>query len=134
MAENTFNFELVSPAKKLMDSEAFQVTIPGEAGDIGVRKGHSSLVISARAGVVEILREENGKPERLFIAGGFADVTANNTTLLAEEAVPVSELNRAELEKELANLNEDLVSATTDIEKRRVERKLFVIQAKLKAL
>ena len=134
MAENTFNFELVSPAAKLMDGDAFQVTIPGESGYIGVRKGHSSLVISARAGVVEILREENGTPERLFIAGGFADVTATNTTLLAEEAVPVAELNRAELEKELANLNEDLASASTDVERRRVERKLFVVQAKLKAL
>ncbi len=134
MAENTFNFELVSPAAKLMDGDAFQVTIPGEAGYIGVRKGHSSLVISARAGVVEILREENGTPERLFIAGGFADVTATNTTLLAEEAVPVAELNRSDLEKELANLKEDLASASNDIEKRRVERNLLIVQAKLKAL
>ena len=93
-ANNTFHFELVSPAKKLIEEPAFQVVLPGEAGDVGVRKGHASLVVSARPGVVEILRAQNGTPERLFIAGGFADITAEQTTLLAEEAIPVAELDR----------------------------------------
>ena len=75
-ANNTFHFELVSPAKKLIEEPAFQVVLPGEVGDVGVRKGHASLVVSARPGVVEILREQGGTPERLFIAGGFADITA----------------------------------------------------------
>lgn len=133
MAENTFNFELVSPARKLMEEPVFQVSIPGEAGDIGVRKGHSSLVMTARMGVVEILREENGTAEKLFIAGGFADVTANNTTLLAEEAVPVAELKRAELEHNLKNFQEDLRDAKTDIEKKRAERQIILTEAKMKA-
>lgn len=86
MSENTFNFELVSPEKKLMSEQVWQVTIPGEEGDFGVRANHSALVSSIRPGIVEVLLNQGDKPTRVRVEGGFADVTATNCTIIAEQA------------------------------------------------
>ena len=75
---NTFNFELVSPEQKLISEQAYQVTIPGEEGDVGVRAGHMALVMTVRPGVVEVIRTEDGTKEKIFIAGGFADISQTN--------------------------------------------------------
>jgi F-type H+-transporting ATPase subunit epsilon len=105
---NTFQFELVSPAKKLAETPAYQVIVPGQDGDLGVRKGHASFVVSVRPGVVEILKSEGDTPERIFVAGGFADVSAENCTILAEEAIPVEDLNIDEINAEITAVEEKL--------------------------
>ena len=76
--QNTFHFELVSPEQKLISEPAFQVTVPGEEGHVGIRAGHMALLISVRPGVVELIRKEGDTPEKIFIAGGFADVSQKN--------------------------------------------------------
>ncbi len=83
---NNFDFELVSPEKKLLSEKAWQVTIPGEEGTFGVRAGHSSLVSYIRPGVVEVIFNQGDEPKKIKVQGGFADVTATNCTILAEEA------------------------------------------------
>jgi F-type H+-transporting ATPase subunit epsilon len=130
----TFNFELVSPERKIMSEPATMVVIPGEEGDFGVLPNHSALMSSVRPGVVLVFLPGQVEPQRIFIAGGFADVTALNTTLLAEEAVNVNDLKQADLEQAIRNLNEDLTMATDATEKARVERKLDVAKAKLQAV
>ena len=129
-----FDFELVSPERKLMSEKAWQVTIPGFEGDFGVRAGHSSLVSSIRPGVVEISKTETGDAEKIFIAGGFADVTATNCTVLAEQAIPVEELNQGEIEKEIAQAEKLLADAKDDIETSRYTKQLDLAKAKLTAV
>lgn len=131
---NTFNFELVSPEQKLMSEQAFQVTIPGEEGDVGVRAGHMALVMSVRPGVVEIIRSEGGAAEKVFVAGGFADVSQTNCTLLAEEAIPVANLSADKLTSEVTKLNEDLSLADTDEEKSKLSKRLDLVNAMLGAV
>lgn len=131
---NTFNFELVSPEQKLISEEAYHVTIPGEEGDVGVRAGHMALVMSVRPGVVEVIRSEGGAKEKIFIAGGFADVSQTNCTILAEEAVPVSKLNHDKLTAELDHITENLSLSDSDLEKISLNRKLVVVSAMLDAL
>lgn len=131
---DTFNFELVSPEQKLISEQAFQVTIPGEEGDIGVRAGHMALVATVRPGVVEVLRTETGAKEKIFIAGGFADISQTNCTVLAEEAVPVTNLNAEKLTAELHNVTEHLALADTDVEKLSLNRKLEIVSAMLEAV
>ncbi len=131
---STFNFELVSPERKLMSEPVWQVVVPGEEGYFGVRAGHMSLMASVKPGVVEIWASEGAAPERIFIAGGFADVTAKNCTILAEEAVNVNDLDAADLEQQLRNLNEDLGMTQDAAEKSRVQRRSALVQAKLDAL
>lgn len=130
----TFNFELVSPERKLISGLAKMVVIPGEEGDFGVLPGHSALVATIRPGVVEITMADNEAPQRIFIAGGFADVSETNCTVLAEEAVSVADLNQANLEQTIRNLTEDLTLAKDDLEKARVARKLTLARAKLQGV
>lgn len=125
---NTFQFELVSPAKKLAETPAYQVIVPGQDGDLGVRKGHASFVVSVRPGVVEILKSEGDTPERIFVAGGFADVSAENCTVLAEEAIPVEDLNIDEINAEITTIEQEL--SADDANSMVLSKDLDILKAK----
>lgn len=127
------NFELVSPERKLVSEPVYMVVMPGDEGMFGVAAGHCSLVSSLQHGVVKIYRAENDNPVKYFIAGGFADVTAQQCTVLAEEAILVSDLDADSLEQRLKDLNEDYDSATEASERRRVFDKINLVKAKLYA-
>lgn len=117
MAE-TVRFELVSPEKLLLSVDAEMVVVPGEAGDFGVLPGHSPLISTIRNGVIEVTA--NGQvAERIFVAGGFAEVASDKLTVLAEEAVPVSKLDRAKVEAALKDAREDVEDAKDDHAKAR---------------
>ena len=135
MAEDKlFDFELVSPEERLLKEPAWQVSVPAEEGTIGVRAGHASLVTTIKPGVVKVWGCE-GEPSRLiFIAGGFADVTAENLTVLAEEAVDVEDLNAETLESEINRLNEELKIEKDEAKKQRIVGKMKIASAKLHAL
>lgn len=130
---NTFNFELVSPEKILVSEPAWQVTIPGEEGYFGVRVGHMSLIAAVRPGVVDVFSKEGDAPKKIFIAGGFADVTAKNCTILAEQAVNLSELDASAIEQDIANINEDLKVAGDMAAKATLHKKLQIATLKLQA-
>lgn len=129
----TFNFELVSPEKILVSEPAWQVVIPGEEGYFGVRAGHMSLIAAIRPGVVEVTKKEGDAPQKIFIAGGFADVTAKNCTILAEQATPVADLNAAAVEAELTALKERHANANDMAEKMQMDKKIRVASFKLQA-
>ncbi len=132
-AQTTFNFELVSPERRLISEPARMAVVPGEEGDFGVLPGHSALVATVRPGVVEVHSADGSAVRRIFIAGGFADVTATSCTILAEEAVSVSDLNVEALEKSLSNLKDDLGLAKDDMERARVAKKITLVEAKIAA-
>lgn len=136
MAElaTTFQFELVSPERKLVSAPAWQVTLPGDMGDLGVRAGHMALVVSMRAGVVTVEKTENGQAERIFVAGGFADISADHCTILAEQAVEVSKLNVESLELELKNLNDELSVASSDSERATISERQSLVNAMIDAV
>ena len=135
MAEQTLNFELVSPEAKLVSEPVKMAIIPGDEGEFGVLAGHASLVASLQPGVVELHGEQDGvEPRRIFIAGGFADVSADGCTVLAEEAFQVSDLDQSEIEQQIADLNEDMDRAEEELDKVRVQRRLTLENAKLSAI
>lgn len=88
---DTFTFELVSPEKKLMSGQAFEVTAPASEGVIGVRAGHMPLLTPLKSGVVEVVQNKGDKPVRFQINDGFADITAANMTIIAESAIPLDQ-------------------------------------------
>lgn len=129
-----FNFELVSPEKVLVSEPAWQVTIPGEEGYFGVRAGHMSLIAAVRAGVVEVVPRQGEAPKKIFISGGFADVTGTSCTLLAEQAMAVSDIDTAAVSAEISNLQEDLRLENDPLEKNLIQKKLSVANEKLAAV
>jgi F-type H+-transporting ATPase subunit epsilon len=96
------NLEIVSPEKLLLSRDVDMVVIPAAEGDMGVLEGHAPMLVILRGGVVS-LYEGDRITDSLFVAGGFAEVTPERCTVLAGEAMPVNELERAEAEKRLAD-------------------------------
>ena len=127
-------FELVTPAKLLLAEPAEMVVIPGSEGDFGVLPGHAPLISAVRPGTVDIYQD--GKVgERIFVAGGFAEVSPDSCVLLAEEAVPVAEIDRAQTEQRLNDARERLDSAEAGSpEANNAERRLKVEEAMLAAV
>jgi F-type H+-transporting ATPase subunit epsilon len=111
-------FELVSPERLLLSVEADMVTVPGSEGDFGVLPGHAPLISSLRPGVIEVEGAADWD-DRIFVAGGVAEVAADRLTVLAEEAVPVRDLDRAAIQQRLQNAREDLEDATDDEARRK---------------
>lgn len=126
-------FDLVSPEEKLISEPVRLAVMPGEEGEFGVGEGHTSLVAALKPGIVSLYREGNEDAERIFIAGGFADVTGKLCTVLAEEAVNVNDLDADALKKDVELLNHDYGLAEEEADKMRIHAKLLIAQEKLKA-
>jgi F-type H+-transporting ATPase subunit epsilon len=147
MAEKV-QFELVSPEKLLLSEQVAMVVVPGGEGNFGVLPGHSLLISTVRPGVIDVYADEQTAiTERIFVSGGFAEVTPERCTVLADEAVPLSSLDRGDLDQQqkaleaaAASLREQvarLQGADRDqaaVELRGAERRLAVAAAKLAAL
>lgn len=132
MAEGKVAFELVSPERLLLSQEVDMVVVPGEEGDFGVLERHSPLISTLRPGVIQV-HDGGGVTERIFVAGGFAEVTPSRCTVLAEEALPVGEIDRSATEQRLSDAKDDLLDAKDDTEKVTAERQIKVAEEMLKA-
>ena len=131
----SLQFELVSPEEKLVSEPVKLAVIPGEEGELGIGADHASLVASLKPGVVALYKNSmSDTPRRIFIAGGFADVTGTNCTILAEEAIDVSKLDKAKLEQEVKDLEEDMGMSKEHSDQIRIQRKLDMARAKLTAI
>jgi F-type H+-transporting ATPase subunit epsilon len=126
-------FELVSPERLLLSVEADMVVVPGGEGDFGVLAGHAPLISTVRPGVIEV-HGAGSEPDRIFVSGGFADVSPARLTVLAEEAVPVRDLDRADLERRLRDAEEDLADAKTDDATHRAEATISLLREMLQAV
>lgn len=133
MAEK-FAFELVSPEKLLVAQQVEMVVVPGGDGHFGVLKGHMSMLSTIQPGVIDIYEQRSAISSRLFVTGGFAEVTPERCTVLAEEVVPVASLDRAKVEQELRDAEEDVADAKTPGDKAVAERALKLARAKLTAV
>ncbi|MUO79554.1 F0F1 ATP synthase subunit epsilon [Agrobacterium vitis] len=99
MADN-FNFEFVSPERLLISEKVSEVVIPATEGEMTVMAHHAPTMTVIKPGVVTV-KFASGKTGKYVIFGGFADITPERLTLLAESAVPVDELSRDTLMKRI---------------------------------
>src|SRR5690349_12208988 len=109
----TFQLELVSPERLLLSRQVEMVTIPAADGEMGVLPGHSPMVVALRGGVIRV-RENGAETERLFVAGGFAEVSPERVTVLADEATPLANVSRAEAERRVAEAEAALREVTNE--------------------
>ena len=109
---DTLLFSLVSPERELYSGNVDQVDIPGTEGNLGVMPNHSPLMAAIRTGVITVT--ENGAETQFFVQGGFADVTPSGLTVLAEQAVAMSDLNKADVEEQIASVEASLPNLTGD--------------------
>ncbi|HJW39643.1 MAG TPA: ATP synthase F1 subunit epsilon, partial [Rhizomicrobium sp.] len=88
-------FDLVSPERLLLSDTADMVTVPATEGYIGAMAGHAPVITTLRPGMIDISKD--GTDTRFFVRGGFAEIGADKITVLAEEAVPLAEMDLAVL-------------------------------------
>ena len=115
----TFQLEFVSPEKLLLSRPVEMAVIPAAEGEMGVLPGHSPMIVALRGGVITVT-EAGQVSERLFVAGGFAEVTPSRVTILADEATPVAQLSKADAERRIAECEKayDEAAAEATPEKR----------------
>lgn len=118
-----FHFELVSPEKHLFSGEVESVVAPGADGQFTVLRNHAPVMTTLKPGVVTVAGGD-GKVEKLFVRGGFADVNASGFTILAEQAIPLAEVDVARVDADIRDAREDLADAKTDEARRAASEKL----------
>ena len=129
---DSVEFELVSPERLLLSKSVEMVVVPGSEGDFGVLPRHAPLISTIRPGIIRVY--EGGQvTDQIFVAGGFAEVTGTRCTVLAEEALPVADIDRAAVEKGMSDIRDDLQDAKNDDEREAIQHKLAVAEAKLQA-
>ena len=116
---DTFQLEIVTPEKKVVDTAAEEVQIPGKNGYLGVLPGHAPLITELAVG--EITFREHSTEQRLAVAWGFAEVLPNKVTILAESAERPSEIDVARARKAKERAEQRLTSGDTSVD---VERAL----------
>ena len=89
---DTMQFDLVSPERKLVSGQAVSVQIPGADGDMTAMPDHAPVVTTLRPGILVV--EMDGGTQEYAVTGGFAQITAAGTTVLADEALPKAEVSR----------------------------------------
>jgi F-type H+-transporting ATPase subunit epsilon len=114
----TFQLEFVSPEKLLLSRPVEMAVLPAAEGEMGVLPGHSPMIVALRGGVITVT-EEGQTSERLFVAGGFAEVTPTRVTILADEATPVAELSKADAEHRIAECEKAYEAATAESPEKR---------------
>ena len=87
---DTMQFDLVSPERSLLSGQATAVRIPGADGDMTAMPNHAPTVTTLRPGVLTV--EMEGGDQSFAVTGGFAQISSEGTTILAEEALPTSEV------------------------------------------
>jgi F-type H+-transporting ATPase subunit epsilon len=109
MAE-PLKFDLVAPDRLLVSEDVESVVVPGSEGYFTVFARHAPIISTLKPGLVEV-KALSGGVDRIFVRGGFADVTPAGLTILADEAIRVEDIDAAMLQQQITNAEEDVADA-----------------------
>src|SRR6476659_2651160 len=126
---DTFQLEIVTPEKKVVDTAAEEIQIPGKNGYLGVLPGHAPLITELSVG--EITYRENATEQRLAVAWGFAEVLPNKVTVLAETAERPSEIDVERARKAKERAEQRLTSGDISVDVNRALDPLHRAQARI---
>jgi len=110
------SIEIVSPEKLVVSETVRSVTIPGSEGYFTVMGDHAPLMTTLKPGFVTITAT-SGETRTFYVRGGFADVSPEGLTILADEAASFAEFDRTDIERRLNEAQEKLAQAETHEEK-----------------
>ena len=130
---NKVDFELVSPEKWLMSTQASMVVIPGTEGDFGILAGHTDIISNIRVGIVDVYADEI-IDKRVFVSGGIAEVSEDRCTILADEAIFLEEVDKKTAEDRLAEAQKILDQSKDEASRVSAERQVEIAQSLLYAV
>jgi len=100
------HFELVSPEKLVFSGEVSQVDVPGAEGDFGVLEGHAPFVTTLRPGILTV--HASGGAQRIVVLGGFAEVSSEGLTVLADVAEAVEDIDRSVIAERISTIEKQI--------------------------
>jgi F-type H+-transporting ATPase subunit epsilon len=106
---DTMQFDLVSPERRLVSGQATSVQIPGADGDMTAMPDHAPVVTTLRPGILTV--EMDGGEQEFAVLGGFAQISGEGATILAEEALPKAELTVEFLDERVAKAEAEHAAA-----------------------
>ena len=119
----TFHFELVAPERLMFSGNVESVVLDGTEGQMTVLADQAPSMTTLKPGVVTV-EETAGKVRKLFVRGGFADISVAGLTILADTAIPLEELDAKAIEAQIKGAEDDLAAATLDESKRLASEKV----------
>ena len=133
MSKNYLKIDVVSPLGSVFTGEADMVSLRGSAGEMGIAYGHTELLSTIPAGVVNIKKDET--IEVLYVSGGIIEVTPTRVTIMVDDMEKAENLNKAEAEKAKARAEEALNnSGASKLDIDEANQRLNEADARLKAL
>lgn len=120
---DTMTFELVSPEKKLASSDAHSVTIPGIEGELTAMPNHSAFLTTLRPGFVTVAGVGGKDAEKYFVTGGFAEISNNMVSVLAELAAEAASVDTEWLDARISEA-EKAYEESADVRKQAAKQRL----------
>jgi F-type H+-transporting ATPase subunit epsilon len=126
---NTFQLEIVTPAKLVVKDAAEEMQIPGSSGYLGILPGHAPLITELGVGVITY--KASGATHTLSVAWGFAEVLPDKVTILAEAAERPQEIDVERAQKSKDRAEERLKSNDPQVDYTRAEDALQRAETRL---
>ena len=129
----SFNVSVVTQVKKILEQEAGYLRLRTSEGDIGILPNHAPFVAELSMGKMEIESPNKDRRNIYFLSGGFLEISNNQATVIADEILPIEEINIETEENLLENLKKELEKVSTEEEKKKLQKKLKISLAKIYA-
>ena len=129
----SFNVSVVTQVKKILEQEAGYLRLRTSEGDIGILPNHAPFVAELSMGKMEIESPNKDRRDIYFLSGGFLEISDNQATVIADEILPIEEIDIESEQTLVENLKKELEKVSTEEEKKRLQKKLKISLAKIEA-
>ena len=130
---SSFNVSLVTQVKKILEQEAGYLRLRTSEGDIGILPNHAPFVAELSMGKMEIESPNKDRRNIYFLSGGFLEISNNQVTIIADEILPIEEIDIENEQTQVEELKKELEKLEIDEEKKKLQKKLKISLAKIEA-
>ena len=130
---SSFNVSVVTQVKKILEQEAGYLRLRTSEGDIGILPNHAPFVAELSMGKMEIESPNKDRRNIYFLSGGFLEISNNQVTIIADEILPIEEIDIENEQTQVEELKKELEKLETDEEKKKLQKKLKISLAKIEA-
>ena len=129
----SFNVSVVTQVKKILEQEAGYLRLRTSEGDIGILPNHAPFVAELSMGKMEIESPNKDGRDIYFLSGGFLEISNNQATVIADEILPIEEIDIESEQTLVENLKKELEKVSTEEEKKKLQKNLKISLAKIDA-
>ncbi|EEU32811.1 ATP synthase epsilon chain [Fusobacterium vincentii 3_1_36A2] len=130
---SSFNVSVVTQVKKILEQEAGYLRLRTSEGDIGILPNHAPFVAELSMGKMEIESPNKDRRDVYFLSGGFLEISNNQATIIADEILPIEEIDIENEQTQIEELKKELEKLEIDEEKKKIQKKLKISLAKIEA-